>query len=64
MPIVLHANGVFRLAAPRAGFNLCAIVLLSIAPMIEAMQVFDEEWESWRGETKQIDDVLLIGIKF
>jgi PAS domain S-box-containing protein len=33
-------------------------------PMSEAMQVFDEEWESWRGETKQIDDVLLIGIKF
>ncbi len=33
-------------------------------PMSEAMVVFDEEWETWRGETKQIDDVLLIGIKF
>ncbi len=33
-------------------------------PMSEAMVVFDEEWENWRGETKQIDDVLLIGIKF
>jgi PAS domain S-box-containing protein len=32
--------------------------------MNEAMVVFDEEWENWRGETKQIDDVLLIGIKF
>ena len=38
MPIVLHASGVSRLAALRAGFNLCAIVLLSIAPIIEAMQ--------------------------
>ncbi len=32
--------------------------------MNEAMVVFDTEWENWRGETKQIDDVLLIGIKF
>ncbi|MBS1488181.1 MAG: PAS domain S-box protein [Bacteroidetes bacterium] len=32
--------------------------------MTEAMQVFDEEWESWKGEHKQTDDVLLIGIKF
>ena len=33
-------------------------------PMREAAAIFDEEWEGWRGETKQIDDVLLIGIKF
>lgn len=33
-------------------------------PMTEAMAIFDHEWESWRGETKQTDDVLLIGIKF
>lgn len=33
-------------------------------PMKEAMQVFDREWEGWRGEHKQTDDVLLIGIKF
>jgi PAS domain S-box-containing protein len=33
-------------------------------PMTEAMDVFDTEWEGWRGETKQTDDVLLIGIKF
>ena len=33
-------------------------------PMQEAINVFDNEWESWRGETKQTDDVLLIGIKF
>jgi PAS domain S-box-containing protein len=33
-------------------------------PMSEAYQVFDDEWENWRGEHKQTDDVLLIGIKF
>lgn len=33
-------------------------------PMKEAMGVFDHEWESWKGEHKQTDDVLLIGIKF
>jgi PAS domain S-box-containing protein len=33
-------------------------------PMAEAMVTFDNEWESWRGEQKQTDDVLLIGIKF
>lgn len=33
-------------------------------PMKEAMKVFDHEFENWRGETKQTDDVLLIGIKF
>jgi PAS domain S-box-containing protein len=33
-------------------------------PMKEAMGIFDEAWEGWRGETKQTDDVLLIGIKF
>jgi PAS domain S-box-containing protein len=33
-------------------------------PMSEASAIFDQEWEGWRGETKQIDDVLLIGIKF
>ncbi|HEY3402908.1 MAG TPA: PAS domain S-box protein [Ohtaekwangia sp.] len=32
--------------------------------MKEAITVFDQEWEGWRGETKQTDDVLLIGIKF
>lgn len=32
--------------------------------MKEAMQVFDQEWEGWRGAHKQTDDVLLIGIKF
>lgn len=33
-------------------------------PMKEAGAIFDKDWEDWRGETKQIDDVLLIGIKF
>lgn len=32
--------------------------------MREAAIIFDSEWEAWRGETKQTDDVLLIGIKF
>jgi PAS domain S-box-containing protein len=33
-------------------------------PMEEAVKIFDQEWEGWRGEHKQTDDVLLIGIKF
>lgn len=33
-------------------------------PMREALAVFDQEWEGWRGDHKQTDDVLLIGIKF
>jgi PAS domain S-box-containing protein len=33
-------------------------------PMNEAVHVFDKEWEAWRSDTKQTDDVLLIGIKF
>jgi len=33
-------------------------------PMQEAAQIFDNEWEAWKGEHKQTDDVLLIGIKF
>jgi len=32
--------------------------------MKEAGEVFDQEWEGWRGDHKQTDDVLLIGIKF
>jgi PAS domain S-box-containing protein len=32
--------------------------------MKDALQVFDQEWESWKGDHKQTDDVLLIGIKF
>jgi PAS domain S-box-containing protein len=33
-------------------------------PMQEVMKIFDQEWENWRGDQKQTDDVLLIGIKF
>jgi PAS domain S-box-containing protein len=33
-------------------------------PMKDAMKVFDDEWEQWRADHKQTDDVLLIGIKF
>ncbi len=32
--------------------------------MREAYQVFDKQWEDWKGDEKQTDDVLLIGIKF
>ena len=32
--------------------------------MKEASLVFDAEWEAWKGDQKQTDDVLLIGIKF
>lgn len=33
-------------------------------PASEALQAFDDAWENWRGDTKQTDDVLLIGIRF
>lgn len=33
-------------------------------PMKGAMQVFEQQWESWKGNQKQTDDVLVIGIKF
>ncbi|MEX2230544.1 MAG: PAS domain S-box protein [Cyclobacteriaceae bacterium] len=33
-------------------------------PMKEALQVFEDQWETWKGTQKQTDDVLLIGIKF
>ncbi|MEM6522192.1 MAG: PAS domain S-box protein [Bacteroidota bacterium] len=32
--------------------------------MGEAYQIFDKEWEGWKADEKQTDDVLLIGIKF
>jgi serine phosphatase RsbU (regulator of sigma subunit) len=32
--------------------------------MKDAYDLFDNEWEKWKGNTKQTDDVLLIGIKF
>ncbi|MDH5396882.1 MAG: PAS domain S-box protein [Cyclobacteriaceae bacterium] len=32
--------------------------------MNEVYQAFDESWETWKGDEKQMDDVLLIGIKF
>ena len=33
-------------------------------PMKETYNMFDQEWEAWKGSHKQTDDVLLIGIKF
>jgi len=33
-------------------------------PSSDACEVFDDAWQSWRGDHKQTDDVLLIGIKF
>jgi PAS domain S-box-containing protein len=32
--------------------------------MEDIHELFDKEWESWKGDQKQIDDVLLIGIRF
>lgn len=37
---------------------------IHMKPMQEAHDIFDKEWEKWRGEEKPTDDVLLIGIKF
>ncbi|QHT67973.1 PAS domain S-box protein [Rhodocytophaga rosea] len=34
------------------------------ADMRRMHQIFDEEFEGWKGEEKQTDDVLMIGIKF
>lgn len=33
-------------------------------PMKEALHVFEEQWQNWKGNEKQTDDVMLIGIKF
>ncbi|HEU5147399.1 MAG TPA: SpoIIE family protein phosphatase, partial [Chryseosolibacter sp.] len=33
-------------------------------PMNEALSVFDDQWETWKGSLKQTDDVLLVGVKF
>lgn len=33
-------------------------------PMKDAHQVFEQQWETWKGNQKQTDDVLLIGVKF
>lgn len=33
-------------------------------PIGEMAQTFDQSWEEWKGEYKQTDDVLLIGIRF
>src|SRR5690606_27150492 len=33
-------------------------------PMKEVMEIFDRDWEAWRGDEKQTDDVLLIGSNF
>jgi hypothetical protein len=32
--------------------------------MEKVHNAFDQEFEVWRGEEKQTDDVLMIGIKF
>lgn len=37
---------------------------LHALPAAESSVAFDKEWENWRGNHKQTDDVLLIGIKF
>lgn len=37
---------------------------LHLLPAPEGLKAFDHAWESWRGDHKQTDDVLLISIKF
>lgn len=40
------------------------IVKLHSIPMKEAKLIFEDQWETWKGNQKQTDDVLLIGIRF
>lgn len=41
-----------------------AIVNYHNKSMAEMYQKIDEEWTAWKGDQKQIDDVLLIGVRF
>jgi PAS domain S-box-containing protein len=41
-----------------------AIVQYHKKPMTEINQLIDTEWTEWKGEQKQTDDVLLIGVRF
>ena len=40
------------------------IAAVHTMPMKQAAAAFEDAWESWKGNQKQTDDVLLIGIKF
>lgn len=40
------------------------IMKLHSIPMKEAKIIFEDQWEAWKGDQKQTDDVLLIGIRF
>jgi PAS domain S-box-containing protein len=40
------------------------IAKVNTIPMKEARAIFEDQWETWRGDQKQTDDVLLIGIRF
>jgi serine phosphatase RsbU (regulator of sigma subunit) len=33
-------------------------------PMKEAMGIFEDQWITWKGDQKQTDDVLLVGVRF
>jgi serine phosphatase RsbU (regulator of sigma subunit) len=33
-------------------------------PMTEIYDIIDKDWTEWKGEQKQTDDVLLIGVRF
>jgi PAS domain S-box-containing protein len=41
-----------------------AIVRYHKKPMLEINQLIDKEWTDWKGDQKQTDDVLLIGVRF
>ena len=40
------------------------ILKVHTLPMKEAAAIFDQTWENWKGDQKQTDDVMLIGVKF
>lgn len=33
-------------------------------PMVDQLNTYDQEWEEWKGDYKQTDDMLLIGLRF
>jgi len=41
-----------------------AIVKYHKKPMTEIHHIIDQEWTEWKGDQKQTDDVLLIGVRF
>ena len=38
------------------------LVEISEKPAVEQKEILNREFEDWRGETTQIDDILVIGV--